>query len=336
MKLPITTDYLIAEIGGNHEGNIDWALNMIGDAAFAGANAVKFQSYSAKGLVNPKIDKDRFDHFDKFTLNPSEWKLLKDKAKDCEIDFLSSIWDIENFKEILFEMPIIKVGSGDLTNYLYLREFALTNKPIIISTAMATLSEVTDAVSFIQKINSIYKSKKMLCVMHCVAMYGDPRDKYANLNSIPVLQNYFPDLNIGYSDHTIGFEAMLSAKSMGVNIFEFHFTFDKSRDFRDHHISLNKDELIIFKNKINKINVLNGQLVVDPIKEIETPQRIQEFRRACYFKRKMIKGEIVSPKDIVVLRPNVGISASKFFDIVGKKLLSNIDALSPISMDLFD
>ena len=167
-------------------------------------------------------------------------------------------------------------------------------------------------------------------------MYGDPKDKYANLNSIIVLQNYFPDLNIGYSDHTIGYEAMLSAKSMGVNIFEFHFTFDKARDFRDHHISLTKDELIIFKNKINKINVLNGQLAVEPIKEIETPQRIEEFRRACYFNRKMNKGEIVSSKDIVVLRPNVGVSATKFFDLVGKKLISDIDPLSPLSMDLFD
>ena len=81
MKLPINFDYLIAEIGGNHEGNVDWALNMISDAAKAGANAVKFQSYSAKELVNPKIDKVRFDHFDKFVLNPSEWKLLKKQSK---------------------------------------------------------------------------------------------------------------------------------------------------------------------------------------------------------------------------------------------------------------
>ena len=335
MKLPINFDYLIAEIGGNHEGNVDWALNMISDAAKAGANAVKFQSYSAKELVNPKIDKVRFDHFDKFVLNPSEWKLLKNKAKDCNIDFLTSIWDIKNFKEILFEMPIIKVGSGDLTNYMYLREFALTNKPIIISTAMASLSEVIDAVSFIQKINSIYESNDMLCIMHCVAMYGEPKDEYANLNSISVLQSHFPNLNIGYSDHTIGFDAMLSAKSMGVNIFEFHFTFDKSRDFRDHHISLTKEELMKFKNKINKINTFNGQLVVAPIKEIETPQRIQEFRRACYFNRNMNKGELVSSEDIVLLRPNVGLSATKYFDLIGKKLVKDIEALSPISIDLF-
>ena len=76
---------------------------------------------------------------------------------------------------------------------------------------------------FLQKINTVYESKAMLCIMHCVAMYGDPKDEYANLNSILVLQSHFPNLNIGYSDHTIGFDAMLSAKSMGVNIFEFHF-----------------------------------------------------------------------------------------------------------------
>jgi len=100
MKLPIN-DYLIAEIGGNHEGNIEWALQMIGDAAAAGANAVKFQSYSASELVNSKLDKTRFDHFNNFILNDKEWSLLKEKALSCGVDFLTSIWDIEGFREIM-------------------------------------------------------------------------------------------------------------------------------------------------------------------------------------------------------------------------------------------
>tara|TARA_X000000368_G_scaffold419059_1_gene421900 strand:+ start:2473 stop:3483 length:1011 start_codon:yes stop_codon:yes gene_type:complete len=335
MKLPLN-DYLIAEIGGNHEGNIDWALDMIADAASAGANAVKFQSYSAEQLVNQKLDETRFNHFNNFVLNENEWNMLKEKALNCGVDFLTSIWDIESFRYLLSEMPIIKVGSGDLTNYKYLKEFSSTGKPIILSTAMADLKEIKSSVSFVQECNPIYNSKDFLCLMHCVAMYGDPKESYANLNSISLLQNNFPKLNIGYSDHTLGFEAMLIAKSMGVNIFEFHFTFDKSRDFRDHHISLNKEDLIEFKHQINRINIFKGNNNISPVAQIETPKRITEFRRACFFNRKMKKDEIIYADDITVLRPNIGIPASKFPELIGKKLVIDVNPFEPLSMDYFE
>lgn len=335
MKLPVN-DYLIAEIGGNHEGNIQWALQMIEDAAESGANAVKFQSYSASELVNSKLDKTRFDHFNNFILNDKEWSLLKEKALSCGVDFLTSIWDIEGFKEIMSDMPIIKVGSGDLTNYKYLHEFALTSKPIIISTAMATLTEVTDAISFIQSTNPIYHSKDMLCIMHCVAMYGDPKDNYANLDSVLALQDHFPNANIGYSDHTIGFDAMLTAKSMGVNIFEFHFTFDKSRDFRDHHISLSKDDLCEFKIKIDRINNFKGLKTVSAISEIETPQRIKEFRRACYLKKDIKKGEKITQELLITLRPNLGIDAKDYFNLIGCEAKINLKQLQILDWKYFN
>ena len=334
MKLP-NSDYLIAEIGGNHEGKLEWALQMIDDAATAGANAVKFQSYSADQLVNYKLDKSRFDHFNNFVLDEDEWSLLKEKAVNCGVDFLTSIWDIEGFRHLISEMPIIKVGSGDLTNYKYLKEFSSTGKPIILSTAMADLNEIRSSVSFVQECNPIYNSKEFLGLMHCVAMYGDPKESYANLNSIALLQNNFPKLNIGYSDHTLGFEAMLIAKSMGVNIFEFHFTFDKSRDFRDHQISLTKKDLIEFKYQLERINIYKGTNDISPVSQIETPKRITEFRRACFFNRKMKKGEIINAEDIIVLRPNIGVSASKFPDLIGKKLVVDVNPLEPLSTEYF-
>jgi len=169
-----------------------------------------------------------------------------------------------------------------------------------------------------------------------VAMYGNPKPNYANLNSIHLLKKAFPELNIGYSDHTVGFEAMLIAKSIGVNIFEFHFTFDKFREFRDHHISLTMEDLLEFKKQIERINTFVGYSDISAVEEIETEKRITEFRRACYLKRNMFKGEIISSSDIIVLRPNVGIPGDKYFELIGKKLLVDINSLEPLSMSNFE
>lgn len=335
MALP-KSDYFIAEIGGNHEGNLMWALQMIRDAADAGANAVKFQSYTADQLVNPKLNKARYEHFNKFVLSHEEWHLLKEESYKCNVDFLTSVWDLNGFKDLLNDMPLIKVGSGDLTNYLYLKEFASTGKPIILSTAMADLDEIRGAVTFLQQNNPVYTSGEYLCLMHCVAMYGDPKDSYANLNSIYLLKNEFPELNIGYSDHTVGYDAMQISKAIGVNIFEFHFTFDKTRDFRDHHISLTKEDLIEFKKQVERINTFIGRSGITPVEEIETSQRITEFRRACFLNRSMKKGEIITANDIIVLRPNVGIPSEKYTELIGRNLLVNINRLEPLSMSYFE
>ena len=327
--------YLIAEIGGNHEGDLRIAKGLIRSAAEAGADAVKFQSYTAKGLVNKCLDPTRFAHFKGFELSCDGWNELVLCARENGVEFATSIWDIKNFGFLLDELPFIKVGSGDLTNFSILKHFALTRKPIILSTAMASITEIDRAVQCIQNVDSMYNLGSNLCIMHCVAMYGNPRSEYANLRQIETLKKMYPNLEIGYSDHSIGYNAMLIANVLGVRIFEFHFTFDKSREFRDHQISLNSRDLVEFKQSLNFQESVLGNSCVRPVVEVESPQRVQEFRRACYFKRKMKKGQIVKEEDLIYLRPNVGLCASEYESIISKECLVDIDSFEPISINQF-
>ena len=216
--------YLIAEIGGNHEGDLQVAKELIVSAAEGGADAVKFQSYTADGLVNRRLDPGRHAHFKGFELSREGWNELVLCARENGVQFATSIWDINNFGFLLDYLPFIKVGSGDLTNFSILRRFALTRKPIILSTAMASIAEIDSAVQCIQNVDSMYNSGSNLCIMHCVAMYGNPLTEYANLRQIESLKNRYPKLEIGYSDHTVGYKAMLIANILGVRVFEFHFT----------------------------------------------------------------------------------------------------------------
>ena len=328
--------YLIAEIGGNHEGDLNVALDLIRLAANTGVDAVKFQSYTGKGLVNAVLDPERVVHFDRFTLEPDDFQKLKCEADKLGLDFLTSIWDYDAYGNLIEDMPIIKIGSGDLTNRLYLERFARTGKPIVLSTAMSELTEIIDAVHFIKGVNEVYKCADKLCVMHCVAMYGNPKDEFANLASIQKLQEVFPNLEIGYSDHTIGNEAMVFAYALGVRKFEFHFTYDKKREFRDHHISLNSKDTVNLIESFDRFDRMMGMCEKKPISSIETPQRIIEFRRGVFLKRDLKKGEVVKLADLTVLRPNIGISAVDYHWLIGKKAVQSIKAFQALNKTFFE
>lgn len=335
-KLKKGDRYLIAEIGGNHEGNLNVALDLIRSAADTGVDAVKFQSYTGKGLVNRILDPERVIHFDRFTLEPSDFEKLKSEAKNLGLDFLSSIWDYDAYRDLIDDMPMIKIGSGDLTNRLYLERFARTGKPIILSTAMCNLDEICDAVHFIRSINDVYECADNLCIMHCVAMYGNPKDEFANLASIQKLQEVLPNVEIGYSDHTIGNEAMIFAYALGVRKFEFHFTYDKNREFRDHHISLNSQDIIDLIESFDRFDRMIGMREKKPISEIETVQRIREFRRGVFLIRDLKKGDVVELSDLTVLRPNIGIPASDYQWLIGKKATQNITAFQALDKKYFE
>ena len=134
------------------------------------------------------------------------------------------------------------------TNYRMISKILETGKPLIISTAMATMEEVKGTIEFIQEKNARYKSKDMLTVLHCVAMYGYPEPEYANLGFMDRLLKTFPNVKIGYSDHVRGYFAVLAAISRGAKCIEVHFTDNKEQDFRDHHLSVLPEELLLIKN----------------------------------------------------------------------------------------
>jgi N-acetylneuraminate synthase/N,N'-diacetyllegionaminate synthase len=312
--------FIVAEIGGNHEGDFEYAKRLLLDAAQTGVDAVKFQIYTGDKLVSKVEGPIRNEHFKKFQLTDEQWLELIRLAKENNILFMSSIWDIEAVNKYDQYIEIYKVGSGDLTAWPILEVIAKKNKPIILSVGMSNLEEIKETVGFLEKVNPSLIKEKKLILLHCVAMYGDPKDKYANLLSIRKLQDEFPNLYIGYSDHVKDILAAQMAMAMGARVIEEHFTNDKTREFRDHHLSSDIEEMKALVGSAEKIEELLGEYKKEPVLPIEDEQRIQQLRRAIYFKEDVPEGTIANSENLVALRPNTGIDARDFYKILGKKL----------------
>ena len=198
---------------------------------------------------------------------------------------------------------------------------------------MSSMKEVEETVNFIENTQPEYQDSNKLAILQCVAMYGEPEDQYANLSVISSLRQKFSNHAIGYSDHTIGNYAANIAVALGAKILEVHFTDDKSRDFRDHHISVTKEELLNLKQNILKTHTLLGSSKKDPVLEIETSDRIFEFRRSCYLKYDCKSGDIITEDNLTTLRPNKGIDSRDYFKLLGKKLVVNKKAFEAIFWD---
>jgi N-acetylneuraminate synthase/N,N'-diacetyllegionaminate synthase len=325
--------FVIAEIGGNHEGNLDYAKRLLVQAANAGADAVKFQSYSADGMVSSFEDPDRHKHFKKFSLQVSDYIELSKSADELGVMFMSSVWDSYYLRALNSHIPIHKIGSGDLTNYPLIKEIIKCDKPLIISTAMADLNEVKQTISFINSVSPTFIANGNLCVMQCVAMYGAPSDSFANLNVLTTYKAEFPGVVIGYSDHTEGFHAANIAVGLGAKIIEVHFTDDKTRDFRDHHISIDAVEMKNLIADIKRTEKMLGNSNKSPVRDVETEERITQFRRACYFTKNMSFGDIIGEDNMTTLRPNKGVDARKYFNLLGKKVIKDIKAGQSFSED---
>lgn len=328
--------FVIAEIGGNHEGSLEYAKKLLTEAAKSGADAVKFQTYFPDKIVSKVEDPKRHEHFGKFSLPIDNYLELADLAKKLGVMFMSSVWDHDSLNELNSVIDIHKVGSGDLTNYPLIKSLLLTGKPLIISVAMAEMEEIKQVVDYISSIDSTYLTDNKLAILQCVAMYGDPQDSFANLNVISSLKSEFQNITIGYSDHTVGNFAAIIAVALGAEIIEIHFTDDKSREFRDHHISVDAKELSNLQDNISRVVTLLGSSKKHPVNEIESPERIKEFRRGCYLKKDLKKGDIISSENLTTLRPCKGIDARDFEKLIGNKLLIDKKALVSLSWDDFE
>tara|TARA_B100001057_G_scaffold499631_1_gene611045 strand:+ start:67 stop:1071 length:1005 start_codon:yes stop_codon:yes gene_type:complete len=326
--------YIIAEIGGNHEGNFDKALDLLHQAASAGAQAVKYQIYTGETLVNISEDPDRVKHFDRFALSEAQYEELAIECQSLNVDFCASVWSENLIEKFSNYLPYIKVGSGDLTAYPILTKLAKINKPIILSTGLATSDEVNDAIKHICSVNKSYEKPEMLSILQCTSMYPIP-DEDANLSVISTFKNKFK-YPVGYSDHTNSTYAAEIAVALGASILELHFTDDKeSTSFRDHLVSFNSNDLIKLRKKIKIIKDLMGDGIKRPMNsEIENGHLIS-FRRALYPIRDISKDEKVSEGDFAALRPENGMSASKINDIIGKKAKRDLKKYEPISISDF-
>ncbi len=322
---------MIAEIGGNHEGRFSYAKKLTKEAIKSGADVIKFQLYTGDGIVNKKISPDRNSHFKKFQLSKKQHIELAKMCKNAGVQYNASIWDLDMIDWVDRYLSFYKIGSGDLTAYPIISEFAKRGKPILLSTGLSNLKEIKDTINFIKGINPIYKKKNMIAIMQCTSMYPT-EDTDVNLLVIDQFKKLF-NYNIGYSHHSFGDLPLLIAYIKGATVLEFHFTDSREgKIFRDHLISLTKEEVKNLSLKFKRIKKLLGSGKKNTLISERKSGHIKSFRRALYFNKDIKKGELISKNDIVCLRPNEGLDARKIAKIMGRKSTKNFRAFQKIKL----
>lgn len=329
--------YIIAEIGGNHEGNIANAIHLVNEAIKSGVDAIKLQIYTGESIVNKIYDKKRVEHFNKFSLKLSEYHLLRNMISDAGVDFIASVWSVDLLHEFCEYMPFIKIGSGDLTCFQMLKEVTSIKKPILLSTGISDLNTIDNSINFIKQQDKFYSKSNAIGILQCTSMYPIPFAE-ANLNCMSTFKNAYPNSIIGYSDHTEGTFASEIAVSMGAQILELHFTSDRFNEstFRDHKVSFKCETIKQLKRKIKDIYSLMGSHDKKLTKsEIENNHTIS-FRKSIFYKDDFKSGKIISETDLISLRPMVGMCASKIFNFVGRKLICDVNTLTTLEEKHFE
>lgn len=317
--------YIIAEAGVNHDGSIEKAKLLIDQASEAGVDAIKFQTFSVEKLICPNIEKADYQ---KSTTNPSESQddmlrklqiseddhfALRDYCKEKSIEFLSSAFDLDSLDFLnSLDMPVFKIPSGEITNLPYLIKVASFGKKVILSTGMSTIPEIEEALVALTS-NGLTKDK--ITLLHCTTQYPTPPSD-VNLKAINTIKDTF-DIAVGYSDHTLGIEVSLAAVSLGAEIIEKHFTYDKKASGPDHQASLDKSELSALVKGIRKIEESLGDGSKKPT-SIEKKNMIAA-RKSIVASKTIEEGETFSEANLTVKRPFTGISPMKWKTVIGTK-----------------
>ncbi len=313
--------FIIAEVGSNHDGKLEQAKRLIASAQKCGADAVKFQSFTADKLVSPKYERI-YQAFKEVEL-PIEWhEELAKFAESQNIIFLSTPFDEESASILnRLGLPAFKIASGDITNYPLLRHVAGFKRPLLLSTGMATLSEVEEAVSTIRG-----EDNDNIILLHCVSNYP-PRMEDANIKAIVTMQRAF-QLPVGYSDHSPGIIVSLGAVALGACVIEKHITIDKSLPGPDHPYALEIDE---FREMVRQIRLLESALgngIKGPA-EAEIPER-KWARRGIYAAADIPRGTAITREMLKVVRPCAGLEPKYIDLVVGRVARKDIAAHEPI------
>lgn len=317
------TLFYIAEVGGNHEGNFQYALELTRLAAKSGADAVKFQLYEGNKLVSPTESPERNEHFKRFELKQTEYIELANYCVRQDVEFMASIWDVDKLSWIGRYLSYHKVGSGDLTCYPILAKLVETEKPIILSTGLATLQEIEATIRFIEKLDATYISKRKLALLQCTSAYPTP-DEDANVIAMLKLKDAFGQ-PVGYSDHTQGAEAIELAATLGAEIIEKHFTDTREgKTFRDHLVSLTEKEVMQYLEKIRRFEVLRGDYSKSLTESEQRDGHELSFRRSIYAAKEIKAGDLFSEENLTVLRPKHGICASQYYELLGRRAARDI------------
>lgn len=315
--------FIIAEAGVNHNGSLETAKRLVDAAVLAGADAVKFQTFKAENLVCKNAEKaeyqlettdkkeSQFDMLKKLELTPEMHEILLRYCQQKGIMFLSTPFDIESLNFLIrCGVEMIKIPSGEITNYPFLREAGKTGKKVILSSGMSTLGEVRSAMEVLRE-----NGCKDITILHCNTQYPTPYSD-VNLRAMLTLENEL-GVEVGYSDHTQGIEVPIAAAALGAKVIEKHFTLDRDMEGPDHKASLEPDELQMMVKSIRKIELALGSEEKKP-SESER-KNISIARKSIVSKCNILSGEEFSESNLTAKRPGTGISPMRWKEIIGQK-----------------
>lgn len=314
--------FIIAEAGVNHNGLLNTARKMVDAAVSAGADAVKFQTFNAESLVSKYAPKARYqkittdrnesqlEMIKKLELNFNAHKELFRYCRKKKTVFISSPFDLNSIDLLAhLGLDIFKIPSGEITNLPYLRKIGSLRKKIIISTGMASLKEVRDALDILLKNGT---KKQDITVLHCNTEYPTPL-KDVNLSAMLTIKDKL-GVRVGYSDHTLGMEVAIAAAALGAAVIEKHFTLNRNMPGPDHKASLEPDEFRFMVNAIRHVEAALGSGIKSP-SESER-KNISFVRKSIVASRMIIKGETFNVQNITVKRPGRGISPMNWDKVI--------------------
>jgi len=318
--------FIIAEAGVNHNGSLEIAIRLVDVAIAAGVDAVKFQTFKAENVIAasaPKADyqkettgskESQLEMVRKLELNEAAHIKLYQYCRQKGILFLSAPFDLESIDLLnLLGLEIFKIPSGEITNLPYLRKLGSLRKRLILSTGMADLDEIKDAMKILTESGTILEN---ITVLHCNTEYPTSFDD-VNLKAMLAIRKAFPGISIGYSDHTMGIEVPIAAVAMGASVIEKHFTLDRNLPGPDHKASLEPDGLKAMVQAIRNIEKSLGNGIKKP-----SPSELKNkpiARKSIVAATTIRKGESFTEMNITVKRPGTGISPMRWDEILKMK-----------------
>ena len=342
--------YLIAEIGVNYFdiaekrdiSALAAAKKMVTEAATAGVDAVKFQSYSADQLASKnspaywdtseestESQHELFSQYDDF--GEKEFQEIAEWAtENHDVEFLSTPFDFHAVAYLENLVPAYKIASADITNHPIIRYIAKRKKPILLSTGASTISEIDEAVRVIEE----EVQDPEICLLHCILQYPtDPEN--ANLGMIGHINEVFPEYTVGYSDHVPpddGMVTLLNSVINGAEIIEKHFTLDKSLKGNDHYHAMNPEDIRVFRRNVDDLTTTTGRSIKRPI-SAETDSR-EYARRSLVAASDIDQGEEITREQLAIKRPGTGISPTLLNVVIGKKAQKRISTDDVLTWDL--
>ena len=319
---------IIAEAGVNHNGDINLAKKLIDVASEAGVDYVKFQTFKAENLVQRNAKKasyqidntdnagSQFTMLKKLELSNENHNILIEYCKLKNVKFLSTAFDFESMDFLKNKLDFYKIPSGEITNLPYLEKVAKLGLPVVMSTGMANMQEVREAFEVLLK-NGLMKEE--ITILHCNTEYPTPMED-VNLTAMLSIEKEL-GVKIGYSDHTLGIEVPIAAVAMGATVIEKHFTLDRNMEGPDHKASLEPGELTAMVTAIRNIELALGDGIKKPSKSEQ--KNILIARKSIVAIDDIKKGDIFTEENISVKRPGNGISAMKWYDVLGTKADKN-------------